>query len=214
MADRVEIRQSRGAAHRAVVFDVGGVLIDADYRLLVRKLFEGDAEVEFFLTEVLGTEFHQQRDRGVPMAETAAAWSLRHPDYESVIYEFCDRFPEMWRGPVSGAPELLTDLKAARVGTYGLTNWGRETWPLACVRFPFLDSLDGVLVSSEVGIIKPDPEIFRTFCARFAVTPEESVFIDDVAQNVVAAQSLGFHGIVFTDADELRSDLIRTGFLK
>ena len=202
------------APYRAVVFDVGGVLIDADYRLLGRKLFDGDAEVEFFLAEVLGAEFHQQRDRGVPMAETAAEWSRRHPDYESVIHEFCDRFPEMWRGPVAGALELLSDLKAARVGTYGLTNWGRETWPLACARFPFLDSLDGVLVSSEVGITKPDPEIFRTFCARFGVTPKGSVFIDDVAQNVAAAQSLGFHGIVFTDADELRRDLVRFGFLE
>ncbi len=199
---------------RTVVFDVGGVLIDADYRLLCRKFFDGDAEVEFFLAEVLGAEFHHQRDRGVPMADTAAEWSLRHPDYESVIHGFCDRFPEMWRGPVSGSPELLADLKAARVGIYGLTNWGNETWPLACERFPFLDSLDGVLVSSEVGITKPDPEIFQTFCARFGVTPEESVFIDDVVQNVTAARSLGFHGIVFTDADELRNDLIRCGSLE
>jgi 2-haloacid dehalogenase len=46
------------------------------------------------------------------------------------------------------------------------------------------------------------------------VTPEESVFIDDVVQNVTAARSLGFHGIVFTDADELRNDLIRCGSLE
>jgi 2-haloacid dehalogenase len=193
---------------RTVVFDIGGVLIDADYRLLVRKLFDGDAEVEFFLAEVLGAEFHHQRDRGVPMAETAAEWALRHPDYEAVIHEFCNRFPEQWRGPVAGAPELLADLKAAGVGVYGLTNWGRETWPLACERFPFLGSLDGVLVSSHVGITKPDPEIFRTFCARFGVTPDESVFIDDVAQNVEAARSLGFQGIVFTDADDVRNQLV------
>jgi 2-haloacid dehalogenase len=199
---------------RTVVFDIGGVLIDADYRLLCRKLFDGDEEVQFFLGEVLGTEFHHERDRGVPMAETAAEWSRRHPDYESVIHEFCDRFPEQWRGPVTGAPELLAELKAARVAVYGLTNWGRETWPLARERFPFLDSLDGVLVSSEVGITKPDPAIFQLLCARFGVTPEESVFIDDVVQNVTAAQSLGFHGIVFTDAAELRNDLVRCGLLE
>jgi 2-haloacid dehalogenase len=198
---------------RTVVFDVGGVLIDADYRLLCRKLLDGDAEVEFFLAEVLGPEFHRERDLGAPMADTAAEWSVRHPDYESVIHEFCDRFPEMWRGPVPGSPEVLADLKAADVGVYGLSNWGRETWPLACECFPFLESLDGVLVSSEVGIAKPDPEIFRMFCARFGVAPEESVFIDDVVQNVTAARALGFHGIVFTDAEELRNDLVRCGAL-
>jgi 2-haloacid dehalogenase len=202
------------AGLRTVVFDVGGVLIDADYRLLCRKLFDDDAEMEFFLAEVLGSEFHHERDRGVAMAESAAEWSLRHPDYESVIYEFCDRFPEQWRGVVSGAPEVLAELKSARVAVYGLTNWGRETWPLARERFPFLDSLDGVLVSSEVGLTKPDPAIFQMLCTRFGVTPEESVFIDDVTQNVTVARSLGFHGIIFTDAPELRNELVRRGVLE
>jgi 2-haloacid dehalogenase len=198
---------------RTVVFDVGGVLIDADYRLLVQKLVDGDEAVEFFLAEVLGPEFHGERDRGVPMADSAAAWSRRHPDYESVIHEFCARFPEMWRGPISGAPELIAELKAASIGVYGLTNWGRETWPMARERFPFLDSLDGVVVSSEVGITKPDPEIFRTLCTRFGVAPDECVFIDDVEQNVTAARSLGFHGIVFTNTEEARTALIRVGVL-
>ena len=147
------------------------------------------------------------------MADTAAEWSLRHPNYESVIHEFCDRFPEMWRGPAPARPRCSQISRPRGVDVYGLTNWGRETWPLACARFPFLDSLDGVLVSSDVGITKPDPEIFGVLCARFCVTPEESVFIDDVVQNVTAARSLGF-GIVFTDADQLRSDLLRCGVLE
>jgi len=143
------------SALRTVVFDVGGVLIDADYRLLCRQLFDGEAEVEFFLTEVLGTEFHLQRDRGVPMADSAAEWSLRHPEL-SPSFTILRTVPEMWRGPVPGSPELLAELKTAASGLR-LTNWGRETWPMACERFPFLASLDGVLVSSDVGITKPDP---------------------------------------------------------
>ena len=195
-----------------VVFDVGGVLVDGDYRLLTRKLLESEAEVEFFLVEVLGDEFHLERDRGALMADVAAEWSRRYPEYESVIHEFGDRFPEMWRGPVSGSPEVLADLKAAGVSCYGLTNWGSETWPLARAQFPFLDSFDGVLVSAEVGLIKPDPEIFRMLCARFGVTPERSVFIDDVERNVVAARALGFYGIVFIDAAQLRAELRQCGF--
>jgi 2-haloacid dehalogenase len=147
------------------------------------------------------------------MAETVAEWSVRHPGYESVIREFCDRFPEMWRGPVSGSEQLLADLHATDAGVYGLTNWGRETWPLACERFPFLRSLDGVLVSGEVGLTKPDPAIFRMLCARFGVTPEAALYIDDVEGNVTAARALGFQGIVFTGTDELRTELIRCGLL-
>jgi 2-haloacid dehalogenase len=195
------------------VFDVGGVLVDGDYRLLVRSFFDDEAEVEHFLAEVLGEEFHLERDRGALMADIAAEWSRRYPEYESVIHEFGDRFAEVWRGPVAGSPEVLADLKAADVPVYGLTNWGSETWVLARAQFPFLDSFDGVLVSAEVGLIKPDPEIYLALCSRFGVAPERSMFIDDVERNVVAARALGFHGIVFTDAAQLRAELVECGFL-
>jgi len=195
------------------VFDVGGVLVDGDYRVLCRKFLTDDAEVEHFLTSVLGAAFHEERDRGALMAETTAVWSARHPEWADAIKTFCARFPENWVGPIPGAVEILEELKAARVPVYGLTNWGAETWPLAREQFPFLDRLDGVLVSSHVGLTKPDPAIFDAFCTRFAVAAEECFFVDDVQPNVEAARAAGFHATVFTDADNLRRDLVDSGVL-
>jgi len=198
---------------RVVVFDVGGVLVDGDYRVLCRKLLADDAEVEHFLTTVLGPGFHEERDRGIPMAESASAWSKRHPRYADAIHAFCARFPEHWVGPIPGAVELLEELKAARVAVYGLTNWGRETWPLARERFPYLELLDGVLVSSHIGLTKPDPAIFRAFCSEFAVTAAECFFVDDVERNVEAARTVGLHATVFTSATLLRRELADAGLL-
>jgi len=202
------------AGVRAVVFDIGGVLVDYDLRRFCRQFLADDEEVEFFLGEVLGEAFHRERDLGVPMAQTAAEWSRRHPSYETAINAFNDRFPEMWLGSVPGSVEVLADLKAAGVEAYGLTNWGFETWALACAQFDFLGLLDGVLVSSEVGLVKPDPEIFLAFSSRFGVAPDEAAFVDDVVANVTAARALGFGGIVFTSAADLRHDLSGLGLLR
>ena len=80
---------------RVVVFDIGGVLVDFDYRRPCRTLFSCDADVEHFLTDVLGDAYHLERDRGIPMAETAARWCQRHPEFSDQIRSFTQRLPEM-----------------------------------------------------------------------------------------------------------------------
>jgi len=196
---------------RVAVFDIGGVLVDVDYRYLSRKLFDNEADAERFLTEVLGDDFHHRRDLGATWAELVPEWSARHPDQAVAIKAFCERFPEIWAGPVPGSVEVLDELRGAGVPVYGLTNWGRETFPMACDRFPFLDSFDGVLVSGEVGLAKPESAIFTRFCEMFGVVPREAVFVDDVAENVAAANEHGFEGVVFTTANDLRANLIDLG---
>ena len=67
--------------------------------------------------------------------------------------------------------------------------------------------MDGILISGEVGVGKPDPAIFREFLRRFALTPQSTVYIDDWDLNVAAAAGLGMIPIRFTDAARLRTDL-------
>ena len=62
-------------------------------------------------------------------------------------------------------------------------------------------------------LVKPDPEIFRLLCRRFHLVPEQTVFVDDLATNIDAAKKLGFIGLVFTDAQTLREDLVSLGIL-
>jgi 2-haloacid dehalogenase len=67
--------------------------------------------------------------------------------------------------------------------------------------------LQMVVVSGEVGMIKPDPRIYRLLLDRCGIDPRRAVFIDDVAANVEAARRLGLHGIVFAGPDALRREL-------
>jgi 2-haloacid dehalogenase len=73
--------------------------------------------------------------------------------------------------------------------------------------FPFCDYFEGVLISGEEGVVKPDPAIFRLLIERFAVDPARAVFVDDAARNVEAAATLGFGTVLFESAAQLRAAL-------
>src|SRR5205823_8085989 len=84
-----------------------------------------------------------------------------HPDKAELIDAYCARFDEMMPGPIAGSVEILTELRALGTSLYCLTNFSAETYPPTFERFEFLRWFRGVLVSGEVGVIKPDPCIFE-----------------------------------------------------
>ena len=197
-----------------VVFDLGGVLIDWDPRHLYRKLFAGDDEaMEHFLATVCTHEWHRHHDAGRSFAEGARLLKAAHPDQAELIDAFGARADEMIAGPIPGAVEILEELHDRGRRLYALSNWPAESFPLARRRFAFLDRFDGILVSGEVGVIKPDPRIFQTLVERFGLAAAEAIFIDDVEANVAAARRLGFHGVRFTGAEALRAELAALGLL-
>ncbi len=203
-----------GTARRVAVFDLGGVLLDWNPRHLYRKLFPGDeAAMEDFLANVCTTEWNQRQDAGRTFVDAARELLPVHADKLELIEAFGKRFDEMIPGPIPGSVELLAELKALRVPLYAITNWSAETFPPQRERFPFLAWFEGIVVSGMEGVIKPDPRIFRVLFERYRVEPGTAVFIDDVAGNAAAATALGFHGIHYRSADQLRSELVATGLL-
>ena len=195
-----------------VVFDLGGVLIDWDPRHLYRKLFAGDeAGMERFLAEVCTQEWDASLDAGRPFAEGVAELVAAHPDQAELISAFWLRWSEMLGEAFEGTVAILRELRRAGFRTYALSNWSTETFPVARSRYSFLDEMDGILISGEVKVAKPDPAIFRHFLARFRLTPDATVYIDDRPANVTAAAEFGLTAVRFVDAAQLRSDLRRLG---
>jgi 2-haloacid dehalogenase len=196
------------AERSVVVFDLGGVLIDWNPRYLYRKLFPGDETgMEQFLANICTQEWNECQDAGRSFGEAAALLISEHPEKAGLIKAFGERFDEMMAGPIDGTVQILEDLHRQGVPLYGLTNWSAETYPHALARFDFLQRFRGVLVSGEVGVIKPDSRIYRLLLDRFAIAPESAVYIDDNPRNAAAATALGLHGITFTDAAALRREL-------
>jgi 2-haloacid dehalogenase len=96
---------------------------------------------------------------------------------------------------------------------YALSNWSPETFPIARPMFAFFDWFDGIVISGEVKMVKPDPRIFAHVLEKFAQEPGETVFVDDKAENVRAAEAAGFIGIVFDGPERLRAKLGRLALL-
>ncbi len=198
-----------------VVFDLGGVLIDWDPRHLYRKLFPGDAAgMERFLAEVCTGPWNLQQDAGRSWAEGTAQLRAAHPGQAALIDAFHHRWPEMIAGPIAGTVEILAALRAAGTPLFALTNWSAETFPVALERFDFMAWFQGIVVSGQEKLIKPDPRIYRLLVERHGLRPEELVYIDDNPGNAAAATALGMHGIHFTGPDALRAELVSLGLLR
>ena len=197
-----------------VVFDVGGVLIDWDPRHLYRKLFPGnEPAMDHFLANVCTHEWNRCQDAGRSFAEGTRLLKLQHPDKAELIDAYGARFDEMMAGPIVGTVEILAELCERETPLYVLSNFSAETFPPALERFDFLRWFRGMVISGEVGVIKPDPRIFQIMLARFAIDPHRTVYIDDVAANAEAARPFGIHGIHFTTPGALREELVRLALL-
>jgi 2-haloacid dehalogenase len=198
----------------AVVFDLGGVLLDWNPRYLYRKLFDDEAEMERFLDSVCTMEWHHAHDLGIPPEKTVPPLIAEHPEYAEHIWAWPERSEEMVAGPIEASVEILRALKAQGVPLYALTNMETWTYPGRRDRYPFLRWFDGTVVSGFEGVAKPDPRIFELLLDRFDLAAASTLFIDDSAKNVAAARDVGLQGIEFESPAALRDALLAAGLLR
>jgi 2-haloacid dehalogenase len=202
------------ATTKAVVFDVGKVLVEWNPRHLYDKLIPNAAARDHFLTRVATPAWHFQHDAGRPFAETSAELIAEHPEHRTLIEAWGPRFNETIPSLIPGMADLVADLAAADVPLFGITNFSGEFWKPFVERehalfAPFRD----IVVSGDEKLTKPDPAIFQLALSRFGLAPGEGLFVDDRLENVAAGEAAGFVGHHFVDAGVLRHDLVARGLL-
>ncbi len=205
---------SNDVTTRAVVFDLGNVLIDWDAHAAISagvgeersRTFLADAAFDF-------GRWNGQQDSGRTWADGEATAIADHPHYRDEIRAYRANFADSLRGPIDGSVAILRELHAAGTPVFALTNWSHELFPVAVERFDFLALFEDIVVSGTEGVAKPDPAIFALLAERIAhrVPLADCVFVDDRADNVAAAQRAGMAGLIFTGPDRLRTDLRRHG---
>lgn len=196
-----------------VVFDIGGVLHDWDPRHLYRKIFACEAEMEEFLTTVCTPEWNRELDRGRSFEEMTALLCSAHPEWKEEIEAYHVRWAEMLGESFGESVRTLEDLQSAGYALYALTNVSAEIFHLVRERYRFLSLFQEIVVSGNEGLIKPDERIYELLIDRTGIAPSHSVFIDDRAENVRAAERAGFTGITFRESSQLRDRLTALGLL-
>lgn len=197
----------------AVVFDVGRVLIQWDLRCLFRKLIDDPDELEWFVTHVVSEEWHHQHDEGRPLAEMVPERIAEFPQYADHIRAYATRFLETIPGHVPGTHDLARRLNARGVPLFGLTNFGDEFWAMFRPTESLFDMFADIVVSGTEQVAKPEAGIYAIAEQRFAVPPEQLLFIDDKPENIAAATARGWQGHVFTGAAALEAELTQHGLL-
>ncbi|SDL22365.1 2-haloacid dehalogenase [Nocardioides sp. YR527] len=193
-----------------VVWDFGNVLIRWD-PLPAIAAGVGDADARAFLESYDFRSWNHVQDAGRTWAQALAALEGDAPEWLSAGAAYVDNFPLSMLGPVPGTHELVRELATVGFPQLGLTNWSAELYPHAPATYDVIELLGDVVVSGEVRLAKPDPAIYELVAERAGMPLDRLVFIDDSAANVAAAAALGMHAIQFTDAEQLRGDLVALG---
>ncbi len=194
-----------------VIFDIGNVLIQWNARNLYRKLIRDPQEMEQFIATALPMAWHETLDAGKSFAMGVAERAAQFPHYAHWIRAWDERWQETHGGVIEGSVAILSELKAAGIPVYAITNYNAEKFAEDSELYDFYGWFNDRIVSGEVGVIKPNPAIYHKLLDRNQLKPERQVFIDDRADNVKGAESVGLRGCLFTSAEQLRIDLKALG---
>jgi len=195
-----------------VVWDLGNVLIDWQPAYAVAAGVGEEEAARFLAADDFDfLAWNHVQDSGGRWDEAVAEVARTHPHWAEHARAYPTHFVRSLVGEVPGTVDVVRALHAAGVPQWGLTNWSDELYPHAPAMFDFLALLDGVVVSGTEGVAKPDPRAFALVSERAGLPFDELVFVDDRADNVATALTLGMDGVVFTDAAALRDALRERG---
>ncbi|MGH8631697.1 MAG: HAD family hydrolase, partial [Burkholderiales bacterium] len=165
----------KSTAHDTVLFDLGAVLVDWNPRYLYREHFgENDAAMEHFLTEVCAPDWIRAMDAGKPVQQAIAERSRLFPAYAGLIAMWGSHWETMLRDAIHETVDILSELRSRSTRLFALTNWSAENFPIAFRRFDFFRWFEDIVVSGEVGLIKPDARIYRLAIERCRLNPSRT----------------------------------------
>jgi len=190
-----------------IVFDLGGVLID--WRPCEYLLESFPEEVARVLEkEIFKHEDWKLMDRGVlPENELWEKKKRELPEFKEYVERLEREVPELLR-PIEENVRLLPALKKS-FKLYALSNYGKIYFEMVRKKYDFFKLFDGMVISSHVGYLKPEKEIYLELIRRYGIAPEESLFIDDTPENVEAARELGFRAVRLEEPSRLKEILTR-----
>lgn len=196
---------------KALIFDVGGVLVRTEDRSR-RAILEAELGLPKGQTDetVFNSAMGQAAQRGEVSSQTL--WNWVAADFGLDKQGLAHFRHEFWGGDRLNE-ELVALIRSLRprYQTAIISNFMDELRENLTVEYPIIDAFDLVVISAEEKVMKPSPVIFQRTLERLGCKPEESVFVDDFAHNVVGARSVGMHAIHYTPQTNMQQELAKLG---
>lgn len=192
-----------------VVFDVGNVLVAFRWREMMDELHIPKDIQDKFEKSVFGGELWHAYDHGL-ISDEEIYEKLRENNKEHI-----DAFEHVWAHrdelvrPFDYAVPWIKTLKREGLGVYIISNYPKNLFTMheECGAFPFLQYVDGKIVSGAVKMIKPQAEIYEELLKQYHLKASECVFIDDLKENVEGAKAVGMQGIWLKSYEQANAEL-------
>lgn len=191
-----------------IVFDLGGVLLNFSPEYIVSLFCEREEDKRLLLSAIFEDEWDRY-DAGLISHEEKKARAIKQ--LPPALHESAEDIMEKWvfhLTEINGMRELLLDLKREGYSLFLLSN-APSYFSENSGFYSIMRCFDGRIFSGDIKTAKPGAEIFECAVKRFQIKPEESLFVDDRADNVATAKSLGFDGYVFDKDDFALAKYIR-----
>ena len=198
---------------KAVLFDVGNVLITWHPENLFRKIITDPARRSYFLDTVVPPAWHNNHDAGVTFADNRKGPLAAHPEFTNEILAYDERFEEMLGDLIPATISVIEDLNQKGVPLYALTNMPTEKAAMVFSKSPVFGYFKDIIVSGVEKLVKPDPAIYEVTLRRIGLPASEIFFTDDSAANIAEAKRQVFVTHLFDSPETLRPALIAAAVL-
>ena len=194
-------------AVKKFLFDLGNVFFDWNPERVLKPIFNDDERMNFFINNISFPLLDTRCDAGVKIEVAVKDAIEKFPEFEKEIKLYYPNHGNMVGSFFQKTVDIFHKVKELNYPCYILSNWSAETYEGMEDQYPFLKEFDGKIISGRDCLIKPDPAIYELAISRFDLIPEETLFIDDRLDNILAAQNLNFQTIHLTDPSVIQ-DLI------
>jgi putative hydrolase of the HAD superfamily len=194
----------------AIIFDLGNVLLFFDWEIAANRLCartkRSRQELDHY---IMTTPFVDQLSRGELTKQRFFEIVASDLGFDGSYQEFAVLWSDIF-SPNEPMIALARQLKG-RVTRVILSNTNAIHMDYVFGKFPIVREVEGLVLSHEVGLLKPDPRIYELALQRFGLRAGRTVFIDDIPTNVEGARAAGLHGIHYQNPDQVRLELTKLG---
>jgi len=194
-----------------IIFDVGNVLVQWSPLNIVKKTFPHykKHDIDTVINAVFKSDIWKQLNLGTitekeAINKLALSTTLQENELEKL---FCNI--KITQDPVPGTFEVLTKLYDMKFNLLALTDNVNEIISYLKKRYEFWKYFSHIIVSAEIGMMKPDINIFKYVLSEHQLDPLQTLFIDDHLQNIQSAQLLSINCFQFSNCEDFKSELLK-----